>query len=70
MFVRFDEFLRIAILHQPEADEKTTERQNFSHQEQPHTNLAGIELLLHRCEMALMMRIALRSVTVRSVRHI
>ena len=57
VLVRFDKFLRIAGLHQAEADEQAAEQQNFGRQEQPHTDLAGIELLLHRGEVMLMMRI-------------
>ena len=47
----------IARLHHAEADEQAAEQQNFGRQEQPHTDLAGIELLLHRGEMMLMMRV-------------
>ena len=47
----------IARLHHAEADEQAAEQQNFGRQEQPHTDLAGIELLLHRGEVMLMVRI-------------
>ena len=66
MLVRFDEFLRIARLHQAEAGEEAAEQQNFGRQEQPHTDLAGIELLLHVGEVMLKMRIV-RVLTVAGV---
>ena len=66
MLVRFDELLRIARLHQAEADEQAAEQQDFGRQEQPHTDLAGIGLLLHGGEVMLMMRVT--SVTVGIVR--
>jgi hypothetical protein len=53
------EFLRIAVLHQAEAGEKASKGQDFGDQEQPHTDLAGIELLFHGGEVMLMMRIML-----------
>jgi hypothetical protein len=57
--VGFNEFLRIAVLHQAEAYEQPPEQQDFRSQEQPHTKLAGIELLLHRGEVVLMVRVVL-----------
>ena len=64
-FVGCDELLRILVLHQAEAGEQASEGQDFGRQEQPHTDLAGIELLLHGGEMMLMMRIMLTAVAVR-----
>jgi len=55
--MRFLKLLRETRLHHSEADKQASEKQDFSGQEQPHTNLAGIELLLHGGEMMLMMRI-------------
>ncbi len=57
MLMGFDELPRIPALHQPKADEQPSEQQDFRRQEQPHTDLAGIELLLHRGKMMLMVRI-------------
>jgi hypothetical protein len=47
------------MLHQAEADEQAAEQQDFRGQEQPHTDLAGIELLLHGGKVMLMIRIML-----------
>ena len=60
-----DELLRIPVLHQAEAGEEASEGEDFGDQEQPHTDLAGIELLLHGGEVMLMMRIMLTTVAVR-----
>ena len=59
MLMGFDEFPRVLVLHQAEAYEQPAEQQNFGSDEQPHTQLAGIELLLHRGEMMLMVRVVL-----------
>ena len=64
MLVRLDEFARVTALHQAEADEQASEKQNFGGQEQPHTDFDGIELLLHRGEVMLMVRVI---VPVRSI---
>ena len=64
-FVGSHELLRIFVLHQTETGEQAAEGQDFSDQEQPHTNLAGIELLLHGGEVMLLMRIVLPTVPVR-----
>ena len=53
------QILRIAVLHQAKAYEQAAEEQNFRRQEQPHTELAGIELLLHGGEVMLMIGIVL-----------
>lgn len=74
MFVGFEELLRVAILHQAEADEQAAEQQNFGRQKQPHTDFAGIELLLHGGEVMLVvgvftmrMAVAVRPLFVRIV---
>src|SRR4029077_5043046 len=61
---------RILALHQTEPSEQSAEGQDFGSQEQPHTNLAGIELLLHGGEVMLMMRIMLSTVPVRILMNI
>ncbi len=40
-------------LHHAEADEQPAEQQDFRRQEQPHADLAGVELLLHGGEVVL-----------------
>ena len=67
VFVRFLELFREARLHHSEADEKASKQQNFGGQEQPHTDLAGIELLLHGGEMVLMVGIAMPVLAARLV---
>ena len=57
----FDEFPRVLVLHQAKAYEQPAEQQNFGSDEQPHPQLAGIELLLHRGEVMLMVRVVLVS---------
>src|SRR6185295_18294419 len=47
------------MLHQAESEKQPAEQQDFSSQEQPHTDLTGIELLLHGGKVMLMIRIML-----------
>ena len=65
MVMRLDECLRKLGLHQAEADEQASEQQDFGNQEQPHPDLAGIELLLLRGEMMLQSRIVVAVMAVR-----
>ena len=57
MLMRFFKVFGKARLHHSEAYKQASEQQNFGCQEQPHTDFAGIELLLHRGEVMLMVRI-------------
>jgi hypothetical protein len=57
MLMRFFELFREARLHHSEAYKQASEQQNFGREKQPHTDLAGIELLLHRGEVMLMVRV-------------
>ena len=57
VLVGFDKFPRVLVLHQAEAYEQPAEQQDFGNDEQPHTQLGGIELLLHRGEVMLMVRV-------------
>ena len=57
MMMRFDESQRVRRLLQGEADEQSSEQQDFRGQEQPHPDLARIELLLKRREVVLQPRV-------------
>ena len=62
--MRFHEFARIASLHHSKANKQSAEQQDFRRQEQPHADLGSVELLLHRGEVMLMVRIVVTAVTV------
>ena len=52
----------------PKPTNRPPNSQDFGGQEQPHTNLAGIELLLHGGEVMLVVRIVLTMLIVAAVR--
>ena len=56
--MRLDEGLRdTSCCIKREGDRTAAEQQDFGRQEQPHADLAGIELLLHGGEVMLMVRV-------------
>ena len=59
MFVALEERFRESRLHVGEPGEKTAEHQDFSGQEQPHTNFGGIELLFLGSEVMLQIRVVM-----------
>ena len=43
--------------HEPKGDEQAPEQQDFGHQEHPHAQLAGVQLLLHLREVVAQIRV-------------